>query len=78
MNSGAQPHISMCLNMTGSRHRLLAPSWRGTHTWRPHPAGRGARQTFTELGTNPLKAMMEVQLWSDAEHARIKACIQEW
>lgn len=41
-------------------------------------AGRGARQVFSELGTNPLTAMMEVLLWSDAEHARIKSLINEW
>ncbi|KAI7843193.1 hypothetical protein COHA_003176 [Chlorella ohadii] len=41
-------------------------------------SGRGARQVFSELGTNPLKAMMDVLLWSDAEHARMKARINEW
>jgi hypothetical protein len=41
-------------------------------------SGRGARQVFAELGTNPLKAMMEVLLWTNEEHARMKARINEW
>ena len=57
---------------------LALPDAQTAHMDRFALAGRGARQVFSELGTNPLTAMMEVLLWSDAEHARIKSLINEW
>jgi hypothetical protein len=40
--------------------------------------GRTARHHHGELGSNPLRSMMEVLLWNNPQHMRMRQAIKEW
>lgn len=42
------------------------------------PAARSSRREFRDLGSHPLGRMMEVLLWNNPEHRRMKQTMLEW